>query len=385
MTGGAELGASTPRHWIRPALRVGFALLPPALVFAGVRWLFALAAERAGFDAWSPFAWRRWDSGHYMVIAVRGWELFSCARLGGRPQDACGNAAWFPLYPWLLRPLIQLGAKPETAGVWLSGAAELAMLVVLWNGLLRARGARGLATLVMAAVFPGAVYAHAIFPTSLALLFIVLAGAALAARRWVLVGISGALLSMTYVTGVLLALPNTVATWLRARAVRPAVVAGVLSAAGFLAVLLAQQLILGHWDGWYRTYQKGLPAVARPLEAFLAIVQPAFAQNPDPRPRTLALQELTVIGLLVLGLGTAVLTRHRRNPVRAWAAVAALLFWAFPLFAGRGVSVYRADALVLPVVLLLVELPIWILLPVALWLIILTEAMAELFFTGYLV
>ncbi len=90
-------------------------------------------------------------------------------------------------------------------------------------------------------------------------------------------------------------------------------------------------------------------------------------------------------GILALGLGTAVLTRHRRNPVRAWAAVAALLFWAFPLFAGRGVSVYRADALVLPVVLLLVELPIWILLPVALWLIILTEAMAELFFTGYLV
>jgi len=385
VTGGGELAPSTPRRWSRPALRLGVALLPPALVFAGARWLFAFAAARAGFDAADPFAWRRWDSGHYLVIAVRGWELFSCARLGGRVQDACGNAAWFPLYPWSLRPLIALGVRPETAGVWISGTAALVMLVVLWNGLLRERGLRGLVVLAIAAVFPGAVYAHAIFPTSLALLFIVLAGAALARRRWVAVGLSGAFLSMTYVTGVLLALPNTVATWLRARALRPAVVAGALSVSGFLAVLLAQQLILGHWDGWYRVYQKGLPAVARPLEAFLAIVQPAFAENPDPRPRTLAAQELTVVGLLVLGLGTAALTRHRRSPVRAWAAMSALLFWGFPLFAGRGVSLYRADALVLPVVLLLVDLPVLVLLPVLLWLANLAGAMAELFFSGYLV
>jgi hypothetical protein len=190
---------------------------------------------------------------------------------------------------------------------------------------------------------------------------------------------------MTYVTGVLLAVPNRVATGLWVGAVRRGVVGGALSVAGFVAVLLAQQLILGHWDAWYRTYQKGLPAVAQPLEAFFTIVQPAFAENPDPRPRTLALQELTVVGLLVLGLGTAVLTRHRRHPVRAWAAMAALLLWAFPLLAGRGVSLYRADALVLPVLVLLVELPVWVLLPVLFWLVKLAEAMAELFFTGYLV
>jgi len=385
VTGGAELAPSTPRNWIHLALRVAVAVLPPALVFAGVRWLFAFAAARVGFDAANPFAWRRWDSGHYLVIAVRGWELFSCARLGGRVEDTCGNAAWFPLYPWLLRPLIALGMRPETAGVWLSGTAALAMLVVLWNGLLRKRGLRGLVVLAMAAVFPGAVYAHAIFPTSLALLFIVLAGTALARRRWALVGLWGAFLSMTYVTGVLLAVPNTVATWLKTRAVRPTVVAGALSVAGFLAVLLAQQLILGHWDGWYRTYQKGLPAVARPLEALMTILQPAFADNPDRRPRTLALQELTVLGLLVLGLGTALVTRHRGNSVRAWAAMAAVLFWAFPLLVGRGVSVYRADALVLPVLLLLVDLPVWMLVSVLVWLLTLAEAMAELFFTGYLV
>jgi hypothetical protein len=56
-------------------------------------------------------------------------------------------------------------------------------------------------------------------------------------------------------------------------------------------------------------------------------------------------------------------TRTGEDPVRLWAAMTALLFWAFPLFAGRGVSLYRADALVLPVLLLLVELPVWVLIP----------------------
>ena len=363
--------------------RVAVAILPPALVFAGVRWLFALAASRAGFDASNPFTWRHWDSGHYLDIAARGWELFSCASLGGRPQDACGNSAWFPLYPWLLRPLMALGLRRETAGVWVSGLAALAMLVVLWNLLLRQRRLKGLVVLAMAGVFPGAVYAHAIFPTSLALLCMVRAGTALARGRWVLVGLSGGFLSMTYVTGVLLAVPNAIAAWLRTRALRPALVAGGLPVAGFGAVLLAQQLLVGHWDAWYRTYQKGLPAVAQPLAAFLAVVEPVLSQD-LPR-RTIAFQALTVMGVLILGLVTTTVTRSWGDPPRAWAAMAALLFWAFPLFAGRGVSLYRADALVLPVLLLLVDLPVWVLTPLLLWFALLAEAMGELFFRNYLV
>lgn len=383
MTGGDALGVRDPRSWIRPGLRLAGGLVPPVLVFLGVRWLFAIAAARVGFDASNPLAWRRWDSGHYLDIAVRGWELFSCAWLGGRAQDACGNSAWFPLYPWLLRPLIALGVRPATAGVWVSGTATLAMLVVLWNGLLRERRGKGFVLLAMAGVFPGAVYAHAIFPTGLAQLCMVAAGAALARKRWALVGLSGGFLSMSYVTGVLLAAPNTVATWLRSRALRPALIAGGLSVAGFVAVLAAQQLILGHWDAWIRTYQKGLPGVAQPLVAFRNVVEPVLTDD-LPR-RTIAIQALTVLGLLALGLVTAAVKRTWRDPVRAWAAMTALLFWAFPLFAGRGVSLYRADALVLPVLLLLVDLPVWMLVPLLAWLVAIAFSMGQLFFNGYLV
>ena len=378
-----SLGTGTPRRWIRPAGRLAVALLPPALVFGGVRWLFEVGASRAGFDAAYAGSWRRWDSGHYLDIAAKGWELFSCARLGGRPQDVCGNSAWFPLYPWLLRPFIAMGLPREVAGVWVSGVAALAMLVVLWNGLLRERGGRGFVLLAMAGVFPGAVYAHAIFPTGLAQLCMIAAGVLLVRRRWALAGLAGGFLSMTYVTGVLLSAPNAIAAWLRSRSVRPGLVAGALSVAGFGAVLLAQQVLLGHWNAWLLTYEKGLPAVAHPLAAFDAVVEPVLSAD-LPR-RTIALQSLTVLGILLLGGVATTVTRSWKDPTRVWAGMAALLFWAFPLFAGRGVSLYRADALVLPVLLLLVDLPIWVLVPLLVWFGVVAQAMGQLFFRAYLV
>jgi hypothetical protein len=379
VTGGERLAGSPLRSWIRLAA----ALLPPLVVFAGVRWLLAAAAHRVWFDPWNPLSWKRWDSGHYLVIAEKGWEFFSCAWIGGKPEESCGNAAWFPLYPWLLRPLLALGVLPATAGVWVSGAAALVMLVLLWNGLLRERGKKGFVLLAMAGVFPGAVYAHAIFPTGVAQLCMIAAGVALARGRWTLVGASGGLLSMSYVTGVLLAAPNTVATWLRTRAFRPALIAGGLSVAGFLAVLLAQQLSLGHWDAWLLTYRKGLPGLWHPLAGYWDVIDKVATA--DIQRRTIGIQALTVMGLVVVGLVTSAVTRSWKDPVRAWAAMTALLYWAFPLVAGRGLSLYRADALVLPVLLLLIELPVWVLVPLLAWLVAIAFSMGQLFFNGYLV
>jgi hypothetical protein len=280
--------------------------------------------------------------------------------MSGNPEEWCGNAAWFPLYPWLLRPLIALGVQPATAGVLVCGTAALAMLVLLWNGLLREWGLKGFVLLAMAAVFPGAVYAHAIFPTGVAQLCMVAAGVALVSRRWAVVGLGGGFLSMSYVTGVLLSGPNAIAAWLRSRSLRPALVAG-----------------------WIRTYQKGLPGLGHPLAGYWDVIDKVVTA--DIQRRTIGIQALTVMGLIVLGLVTSAVTRSWKNPVRAWAAMTALLYWGFPLYAGRGLSLYRADALVLPVLLLLIELPIWVLVPMLAWLTAIAFSMGQLFFNGYLV
>jgi hypothetical protein len=367
------------------AITLVHAVLVPVLVFVGVRLLLAAAAASVGFDPWRGSSWRRWDSGHYLDIARKGYEYFSCARGGGRPQDVCGNAAWFPLYPWLLRPLLAVGVAPEVAGAWVSGVGALAFLVAFWNAFLLRRGLRGLLVLGMAAVFPGAVYQHAIFPTSVALLCLVLAGHAVAQGAWARAGGFGALLSFSYVTGVLIAPVQALIAFLRTRALRPALLAGGLAALGLVAVMAFHQITLGHWDAFYWVHRKGFPAMARPFQAFWDIIWPATDPTSDPRARVVAAQALTVAGLVVVGLATAFATRRRSDPVRLWAVLATLVFWSAPLIIGRGVSLYRSDALVLPVLLLLIELPAWALAPLFVWLSVLAYTMAQLFFIGYLV
>jgi hypothetical protein len=361
------------------------AVVVPALVFIAIRLLFAAAAASVGFDAWRASSWRRWDSGHYLDIARKGYEYFSCARVGGRPQDVCGNAAWFPLYPWLLRPLLALGIAPEAAGAVVSGAGALAFLVAFWNAFLIRRGVKGLLVLGLAAVFPGAVYQHAVFPTSVALLCLVLAGHAVSQGAWARAGLFGGLLSLSYVTGILIAPVQALVALVRTRAFRPALLAGGLAALGLVAVMALHQLTLGHWDAFYWVHRKGFPAMARPLQAFWDIIWPATDPSSDPRARVVAAQALTVAGLLALSLATAFATRRRSDPVRLWAVLTTLAFWSAPLIIGRGVSLYRSDALVLPVLLLLIELPALLLAPILVWLSVLAYGMAQLFFTGYLV
>jgi len=370
---------------VNRALRAATAVLPPLLAFCAVRGLMVLAACSVGLDPWNALSWKRWDSGHYLAIATTGYEYFSCARIGGRPQDVCGNAAWFPLYPWAMRPLIALGVGPAAAGTWVAGLGALGTLAALWNGFLRRRGLGGWLVLGMAAAFPGAVYQHAIFPTSLALLCLVLAAWFVARERWVAAGVAGAGVALSYVTGVLVAVANGASALLRTRSIRPVLLSGGIAAAGLVALLVLHQLLLGHWDAFYWVHRKGFPAMAQPLDAFLGVALPAFDPGSDPRARTVAVQTLTVAGLVLLGMGSAVVTRRRPDPVRSWAVVATLLFWSFPLLVGRGVSLYRSDALVLPVLFLLLELRPWLLAPLLVWLAILAEEMARLFFTGYLV
>ena len=342
------------------------------------------AARSVGVDGWAAASWKRFDSVHYLGIATTGYEYFSCERLGGPSWETCGNAAWFPLYPWLLRPLIALGLTPETAGASVAAVAALGMLIVLWNLFLRHHGLRGWLLLAMAAVFPGAVYQHAIFPTSLALLGLLLAASFVERGRWGLAGIAGAGVALSYVTGVLVSIPNGVTAFLRTRANRPALLASGLAAFGFLAVLVLHQLLLGHWDAFYWVHRKGFPAMARPLDAFVAVIDPAF-HAVNHRHRMIAAQAITVAVLVALGVAMAWTRRRALGATRTWAVVAVLVFWIFPLLVGRGVSLYRSDALVLPVVLLLGELPAWMLGALVIWLAVLAEQMARLFFLGSLI
>ena len=179
-------------------------IVPPVAAFALARMRISRSPVYAGADPSDPHSWARSDSAHYYGIANHGYELFSCARMPGYdPNLQCGNAAWLPGYPLLIRALIGLSLDQDIAGTVISATFALGTLVVLWNFFLEAEvSIAALLTLLLAAFFPGHVYYHAVFPISVCSFFLVSGLAAYTKRQFALAGLAGACAAFTYSSGV---------------------------------------------------------------------------------------------------------------------------------------------------------------------------------------
>ena len=148
----------------------------------------------------------RWDSVWYLRIADSGYG------------DSASRAAFFPLYPLLVRAVATpFGASEGAlllAAYVLSLAAFLAALFLL-HRLTELELGRRLArpTLLLLAVFPAAVYFGAPYSESLFLLLAV--GACYAARsgHWAWAGTCAALASATRSAGLLLLIPLVMFWW----------------------------------------------------------------------------------------------------------------------------------------------------------------------------
>jgi hypothetical protein len=347
-------------------------LLPPALAWLAAQAFYWAAADHGGFDYFLVRTHARWDSGHYLNIARHGYTLYHCVpgpTIPFTPADWCGTAGWFPLYPLGMRLLDRLGLPSPRGGLLLTELFALGALVLVW-WLLEARlTPANLACLALAAVFPGSIYEHALFPVSLAVAGSLLFLALLARERWTAAGIAGAVTAAAYQTGVLLA--AVVPVWLllvRGRlglglpaALGRAVQAGGLVAVGLLAVMALQQAEVGHWDGFLlveANYKTGLHNPAA-----------TFVRNavPHPRPGGTASEALATLwpvryqfllatGIVLVAVA-ATLAARKRTRLDLAVLVYTLIFWVAPLVAGGHLAQYRAQLMLLPAVVLLRRLP----------------------------
>src|SRR3954449_11714598 len=149
----------------------------------------------------APFA--RWDSVWYLAIANDGY-----------PADDPRRAAFFPLYPLLVRAANTVVREPIVAGTLVSLACFLVALVLLHRLTALELGAPAARMSVWAlALFPGAVFFSAVYSEALYLALSI--GCLYAARtgRWGLAGAAGALGAATRSAGVLLVVPLAV-MWL---------------------------------------------------------------------------------------------------------------------------------------------------------------------------
>ena len=139
----------------------------------------------------------RWDSVWYLAIANDGY-----------PRDDVRRAAFFPLYPLLLRAANALVGRPVLAGALVSLACFAVALVLLHRlTALELGRPAARATVWALALFPGAVFFSAVYSEALYLALSV--GCVYAARtgRWAWAGAAGALGAATRSAGVLLVIP----------------------------------------------------------------------------------------------------------------------------------------------------------------------------------
>jgi hypothetical protein len=358
--------------------------LPPLAAYAAMTVVAAISAEVAGFSAFDPQTWSRWDSFHYVNIALHGYDEGPLDCTGGKL--VCGHAGWLPGYPALFGLPVQLGLGATPTGLVTSWLFGLATLTLLWTRFLQhgPEDAR-VAGLLFAAAVPGMIYHHTVFPLSALAFFSLLSLLLLARERWFLAGLSGAAAAATYPLGAVLS--PLAAAWIaiarRTRPLRervvPALTAGALVAAGFGVVLLVQRLELGEWLGYFEVQDHPLRSPFRGLSEELT----RDLRETDLEAVVGAQAVLTAALALAIVL-LLVLRRSQLTRLDVLCGCFALAVWVLPL-TQTGVSVYRSNAALLSAAPLLRHLGKgvrWAFVAVAL---LISAPMSALFFKGSLV
>lgn len=393
----------------RSLLWVGFAAAPLHVAY-GHRIDGSPGAYATSFELRS---WSRWDSHVYIAIAQRGYELYPCdIPWEGLPIARsgmwCGNTPWLPGYPALIWLLARFGVPETLGGVAISALFCVMILILVWIELLGAqRSVRSLLVLLLAALFPGAIYFHAIYPISVATFFILLSLLLVSKGRWKLAGLAGAAAAFSYPGAVFLGvvLPACVAYRCRSgdvgwlRSLSRAFAAGALVAAGVVLVFLVEGLFVGTWDAFARSQaqydvSKRLPILTvRPVIERLSRLMHTDWTHAGLKEWT----ELIVpVGVLFIAAVAAVVilfaVRSRRRllaaappsvPVR-YLLIFLLFFWLVPL-ALPHYSLIRRHSLLLPAAPLASMLPTWLLAPIVALALLLVPVFGALYFSGILV
>jgi hypothetical protein len=316
-------------------------------------------------EGWPPFAavksWSRFDSGLYLDIAEHGYTLFVCPP--GGMIGWCGNAGWFPAYPWLSGALAAFGPSPAATALAVSWAAGLATIVLVWWALpTREPRAAAAVALAYAAFAPGIVYRYAVFPLSLLTLATVAFIALLQRGRWFAAGLAAAVGLLAYPIGLVAAPAGAV--WLLAhRSVplaeraRRIVFMAYPSLVALWAFVLDQWLETGRWNAYLLVQRKYDHHLQDPFHVVVAAGHRVFgAGGIFSTGKTLALQTLLVGFVLACVLVELAARRGAYARTDALVAIWAVMAWAMPI-SEANVAAYRGEAALLPLALLVRRLP----------------------------
>lgn len=385
---------------------------PPALAWLAATVVTWLVARASDVTYWSAAGRERWDSVHYLSISRDGYEMFNCLDRPGYAEAGfrdviCGNVAWFPGYPMVVRIFSATGLSYDTAAIVVSELALFGMLAALW-WLLGARltWASGL-TLAIGAVFPGGIYYHAVFPIALGTLALLVAIIGVKRGSWVIAAAGGFVAAACHLVGaavVGMLLLSALYAWksdpVRIR-VTKALGSATIAAGGVLWVKWVMWKATGHWDAYEQINQSsyGQGGLKNPFtELQVAYDYPFKDLYLDPNQKLSWLVEhsleahhwqlwLNSALVLVIVLATAWrFLRDRRLEAEEWAALLLVgAIFMMPFFAGAEMSWYRNHAQMFVALILVKSLPRWVQVPVLVLCAVQYVFLSAMVFAGVLV
>lgn len=371
------------------AVRVGRWMVPPTLAWVVASLLTWLVARASDAAYWSTAARERWDSAHYLSISQTGYEMFNCRDRAGYeafPDVICGNVAWFPGYPMVVRAFTATGLSYDTAGVVVSEIALLGMFAALW-WLLGAKlsWATGL-TLAIGAVFPGGIYYHAVFPIALGTLALLVAVIGVKRGSWPIAAAAGFVAAACHLVGAVVVgmlLLSVFFAW-KDDSPRTRVLKGVGSAVvagcGVLWAAWVMWKATGVWDAYQQINQSsyGQGGLKNPFTEVRTAYELPFKDYYFDATREAtwlvrnsleahhAQMYLNAALVLVIVAATAwrwLRTRHLE--VEEWAALLLVgAIFLMPFFAGAKMSWYRNHAQMFVALVLVRSLPRWAQVPI---------------------
>jgi Mannosyltransferase (PIG-V) len=271
-------------------------------------------------------AWERFDGLWFLRIATEGYV------------DGDGSAAFFPLYPLLIRGVSPVvGGHPLAAAFLVSHLAAYGSMVLLyfltaseWDERVARR------TVLYLAVFPTSFFLLAPYSESLFLLLALLCLWGARRGRWAVAGLAGAAASATRNVGVLLAVPlavEAVHQWLERRSVRRLLVSLAWSAvvvAGVGAYLLYWRDLSGDALAPLHQQANWQREGSFPLATVLGGTREAFRFVGEYPGGYHLVDWLIVVPALVAGLWVVVRSRALYG-VYTWLSLLAPLSFIFPL------------------------------------------------------
>ena len=316
--------------------------------------------EPALTDFGDPFltALARWDAVWYLRIADDGY---------GSSET---RAAFFPLYPSLVESVGVLGGGSAgarlVAGYVVALAAFLGALVLLYRlAALELGERRAPITLLLLAVFPGALFFGAVYSESLFLLVSV--GAFYAARtgHWAWAGAAAAAASATRSAGIVLLLPLALFWWeSRPRRIQDGAwlllaPAGLVAYVAFLGLSEGDGLrFLEVQDAWSRDFAgpflgawDGLVAAFDGLRQLLSGGRtPVYFEPAGGDPWRVATMNIMLLGFLAFAIA-AVTGAWRRlpRPYAVYMVAALALPLTFPVEPQPLMSLPRFLAVLFPI------------------------------------